>query len=73
LGRVLLRLQVRRLPLPGQVFEAVRVERRLVELAALIAAISYSGGYPTSFSTRRLSSALAIGGGEAGRRESFGR
>jgi hypothetical protein len=34
----------RRLPLPRQILEAVRLEQRLVELASLKVALSESGG-----------------------------
>jgi hypothetical protein len=51
----------RRLPLARQVLVAVGVEQSHVELATLAGAHVDSGGYPTTFWTRRLRSALAIG------------
>jgi hypothetical protein len=51
----------RRLPLARHVLESIRVEQRLVELACWRSLISQRGGYPTTFSTQRLKSALAIG------------
>jgi hypothetical protein len=60
--------QDRRLPVSGQI--ARRCWRRVApqEVPALEVVHSQSGGWPTTFPTRRLSSSLAIGGAYGGQR-----
>ena len=59
---VLLRLEDRRLPLPGQVLKAAGLEQRLVELSTLtVVHVHERPGSRRTSSTRRLRSALAIG------------
>ena len=50
-----------RVPLAGEVLEGLGVEQRLVNSRRWRVLIYDSGAYGTTFSTRRLRSALAIG------------
>ncbi len=58
---VLLGLEDRRLPLAGEILEAVRVDELLLELSTLKVAHLRLRRVADDLSTRRLSSALAIG------------
>jgi hypothetical protein len=60
---VLLSRQDRRLPLPRQILKIVRLEQRRVELSALKIVQLRERWVADDLSTRRLSSALAIGAG----------
>jgi hypothetical protein len=62
-GPVLLCLQDRCLPLAGQILEGLRVEEGLVELPALDVAHLWQLWVGTTFWTRRLNAAFAIGRG----------
>jgi hypothetical protein len=63
----LLGLQHRRLPLAGQILEAVRLEQRLLELPPLLFVNVTQRRKCDDLPTRRLSSALAIGAGQTAR------
>jgi len=60
LGRFSSAFKIAACHFPGRILEVVRPKERLVELRRWNPLISQSGGSPTTFPTRRLSSALAI-------------